>query len=52
MIYNMHKDPVYFKDPYEFIPERFHEGNTIKPYSFIPFSGGPRNCIGKWRKAM
>ncbi|XP_046737923.1 uncharacterized protein LOC124406532 [Diprion similis] len=35
-------DPLKF-DPDRFSPEKFAEQH---PYSFIPFSGGPRNCIG------
>ncbi|XP_060562843.1 cytochrome P450 2C23-like [Ruditapes philippinarum] len=44
------KDPDVWKDPEEFIPERFlnAEGNdVIVPKEFIPFSLGPRSCLGE-----
>jgi cytochrome P450 len=34
-----------FPDPEEFRPERFLEGSP-DPYTFIPFGGGVRRCIG------
>jgi cytochrome P450 len=34
-----------FAEPDEFRPERFLEGSP-PPYTFIPFGGGPRRCIG------
>lgn len=44
----MHQDPEYFPEPEEFIPERFTAENCQKRnrYSHIPFSAGPRTCIG------
>jgi len=36
----------YFKDPLKFIPERWSE-DTLLPYSFITFNGGPRICLGQ-----
>ena len=42
----------YFKNPEEFRPERWLKDGVIQenindePGSFIPFSIGPRNCIG------
>jgi cytochrome P450 len=34
-----------FPDPHEFKPERFLDGSPA-PYTFIPFGGGMRRCIG------
>ncbi len=34
-----------FQEPDAFRPERFLEGSA-PPYTFIPFGGGPRRCIG------
>jgi cytochrome P450 len=34
-----------FPDPEEFRPERFLDGSP-PPYTFIPFGGGTRRCIG------
>jgi cytochrome P450 family 4 len=49
MIYALNKDPAYFKDPEAFIPERFDDSNekNENPFVFVPFSAGPRNCIGQ-----
>ena len=48
-IKNLHLDPQIFPEPNLFKPERFENSNTsnINSYSFIPFSAGPRDCIGK-----
>lgn len=42
-----HKSKVYWKHENDFIPERFLSPDTIKHMSYIPFSAGDRNCIGK-----
>ena len=44
----LHKDRRFWKDPEEFIPERF-ENEAIKNqhrYAYLPFGFGPRGCIG------
>jgi len=43
--YLIHHDPAIYPDPYQFRPERFLE-NPPGTYTFIPFGGGRRRCIG------
>lgn len=45
----MHHDARYFPDPERFDPERFTpEAKASRPrFSYLPFSAGPRNCIGE-----
>ncbi|XP_056443645.1 cytochrome P450 4F3 [Gadus chalcogrammus] len=48
-IYGTHHNPAVWSDPNEFNPLRFDPANTRERSSnaFIPFSSGPRNCIGQ-----
>ena len=43
--YLVHHDPEIFEKPYEFRPERF-VGNPPGTYTWIPFGGGVRRCLG------
>ena len=40
-----HHLPEYYEDAYRFQPERWESLNP-PPYSYIPFGGGPRMCLG------
>lgn len=48
-VYALHSNPEYWDEPEKFIPERFGDAEFFKrnPYSYVPFSAGPRNCIGQ-----
>ncbi|GAB0098951.1 Probable cytochrome P450 4s3 [Sergentomyia squamirostris] len=45
--YALHRNPEIFTDPDTFNPERFINGTDIPNYAYVPFSAGPRNCIGQ-----
>ena len=39
-------DPVLWPDAERFDPTRWRPGAEPVPYSFVPFGGGARRCIG------
>ena len=45
--YVCHRNPKYFPDPERFDPSRFDVRKQIVPFSYFPFGGGPRHCIGE-----
>ena len=44
-IYLAHRNPDVYEHPNDFMPERFL-GVQPDPYSWLPFGGGIRRCIG------
>lgn len=51
-IYGLHHNPDVYPDPESFKPERFlpEQSEGRHHFAFIPFSAGPRNCIGNRTK--
>ena len=47
-VYGAHHAPRYWQSPENFDTERFTEANNKlrTPFTFLPFGGGPRGCIG------
>lgn len=48
-IYGLHHNPTVWKDHMTYDPSRFSKDrdSVLDSYAFIPFSAGPRNCIGQ-----
>jgi unspecific monooxygenase len=45
--YLVHRDARWWKDPEEFLPERWLDGDTPHSrYAYFPFGAGPRICLG------
>jgi len=45
-IYEIHRHSDFWKQPNEFIPERFLDENIKFSKNYFPFGAGPRMCIG------
>lgn len=48
VLWAMHRDPRYFRDPEAFEPARWEVGLTkrVPRHAYLPFGAGPRVCIG------
>ncbi len=45
--YVVHRDPRWFPDPTQFSPERWSLPDDRPKFSYVPFGGGTRICIGE-----
>lgn len=47
----LHRNPEIYPNPTVFNPDNFlPEASANRHYyAFVPFSAGPRSCVGKWK---
>lgn len=45
--YLLHRHPLYWNEPERFDPHRFDGDGDRPEFAYMPFSGGPRRCIGE-----
>ncbi|POG74196.1 cytochrome P450 [Rhizophagus irregularis DAOM 181602=DAOM 197198] len=46
--WKIHRDPKYWENPNQYNPERFLSSDEKRDkFAWIPFSAGPRNCVGQ-----
>ncbi|KAK5646237.1 hypothetical protein RI129_004701 [Pyrocoelia pectoralis] len=48
-LFEVHRDPKHWENPNHFHPDHFlpEAVRTRHPFAFVPFSAGPRSCVGK-----
>ncbi|MEZ2278737.1 MAG: cytochrome P450 [Microcoleus sp.] len=42
-----HQDATVYPEPDRFNPDRFNSERSAKPFTYVPFGGGLRECLGK-----
>lgn len=46
--YALHRNPRWWKNPNDFVPERFADESQLPKYAYIPFGAGRHTCIGRY----